>query len=171
VGSLYTHSRHSGCSRARLSTRESCGAPRVHLELLAQKAPRCRNTVGKLMRRAEILPKAIRRFRVTTDSRQTKGRQLRGGPAGSIRQSMLSETALTRVAPGSPRHSTRAREKAATARQPWRTGSGPLSCADAFDRIDAWSRALEPLRWKFGDEKESHALGGMGTPVTSANSA
>ena len=45
---------------------------RVHVELLAQKVPCCRNTVAKLMRRAEILPKAIRRFRVTTDSRQTK---------------------------------------------------------------------------------------------------
>ena len=39
---------------------------------LAQKVPCCRNTVAKLMRRAEILPRAIRRFRGTTDSRQTK---------------------------------------------------------------------------------------------------
>ena len=54
------------------ASRESYGAPRVHVELLAQKVPCCRNTVAKLMRRAEILPKAIRRFRVTTDSRQTK---------------------------------------------------------------------------------------------------
>jgi len=51
---------------------ESYGAPRVHVELMAQKVPCCRNTVAKLMRRAEILPKAIRRFRVTTDSRKTK---------------------------------------------------------------------------------------------------
>ena len=54
------------------ASRESYGAPRVHAELLAQKVPCCRNTVAKLMRRAEILPKAIRRFRVTTDSRKTK---------------------------------------------------------------------------------------------------
>jgi transposase InsO family protein len=53
-------------------SRESCGAPRVHVELLAQKVPCCRNTVAKLKRRAEILPRAIRRFRVSTDSRQTK---------------------------------------------------------------------------------------------------
>ena len=39
---------------------------------MAQKVPCCRNTVAKLMRRAEILPKAIRRFRLTTDSRKTK---------------------------------------------------------------------------------------------------
>jgi len=54
------------------ASRESYGAPRVHVELLALKVPCCRNTVAMLMRRAEILPKAIRRFRVTTDSRQTK---------------------------------------------------------------------------------------------------
>ena len=34
--------------------------------------PCCRNTVAKLMRRAQIVPRAIRRFRVTTDSRNTK---------------------------------------------------------------------------------------------------
>jgi len=54
------------------TSRESYGAPRVHVELMAQKVRCCRNTVAKLMRRAEILPKAIRRFRVTTDSRRTK---------------------------------------------------------------------------------------------------
>ena len=54
------------------ASRESYGAPRVHVELLAQKVPCCRNTVAKLMHRAGILPKAIRRFRVTTDSRRTK---------------------------------------------------------------------------------------------------
>jgi transposase InsO family protein len=53
------------------ASRESYGAPRVHVELRAQAVPCCRNTVAKLMRRAEILPKAIRRFRVTTDSRRT----------------------------------------------------------------------------------------------------
>ena len=45
------------------ASREAYGAPRVRC---------CRNTVAKLMRRAQILPKAIRRFRVTTDSRKTK---------------------------------------------------------------------------------------------------
>jgi hypothetical protein len=38
---------------------------------MAQEVPCCRNTVAKLMRKAGILPKAIRRFRVTTDSRKT----------------------------------------------------------------------------------------------------
>ena len=32
------------------ASRESYGAPRVHVELLAQKVPCCRNTVAKLMR-------------------------------------------------------------------------------------------------------------------------
>jgi len=54
------------------ASRETYGAPRVHAELSAQNVPCCRNTVAKLMRRASILPKAIRRFRVTTDSRKTK---------------------------------------------------------------------------------------------------
>jgi transposase InsO family protein len=44
----------------------------VHVELMAQQVPCCRNTVAKLMQKAGILPKAIRRFRVTTDSRKTK---------------------------------------------------------------------------------------------------
>ena len=39
------------------ASRESYGAPRVHVELLAQKVPCCRNTVAKLMRRAAILPR------------------------------------------------------------------------------------------------------------------
>jgi len=47
-------------------------SPESYGELLALKVPCCRNTVAKLMRRAEILPKAIRRFRMTTDSRKTK---------------------------------------------------------------------------------------------------
>jgi transposase InsO family protein len=54
------------------ASRETYGAPRVHAELSAQNVPCCRNTIAKLMRRASILPKAIRRFRVTTDSRKTK---------------------------------------------------------------------------------------------------
>ncbi len=34
------------------ASRESYGAPRVHVELLAQEVPCCRNTVAKLMRKA-----------------------------------------------------------------------------------------------------------------------
>src|SRR4029434_8152519 len=54
------------------ATRESYGAPRVHVELLAQQVWSCRHIVAQVMRRAELLPRAIRRFRVITDSRQTK---------------------------------------------------------------------------------------------------
>ena len=54
------------------ASRETYGAPRVHAELSAQNVPCCKNTVAKLMRRAAIMPKCIRRFRVTTDSRRTK---------------------------------------------------------------------------------------------------
>jgi transposase InsO family protein len=54
------------------ASRETYGAPRVHVELQSQKVACCRNTVAKLMRKAQILPKAIRRFRVTTDSRRTE---------------------------------------------------------------------------------------------------
>ena len=54
------------------ASRESYGAPRVHVELMAQQVPCCRNTVAKLMRREQIVPRAIRHFRVTTDSRNTK---------------------------------------------------------------------------------------------------
>jgi transposase InsO family protein len=43
----------------------------VHAELIAQGERCCRNTVAKLMRRAGIVPKTVRRFRVTTDSRHT----------------------------------------------------------------------------------------------------
>jgi hypothetical protein len=55
-----------------LASRETYGAPRVHAELSVQGIACCRNTVAKLMRRAQIVPKAIRHFRVTTDSRNTK---------------------------------------------------------------------------------------------------
>jgi transposase InsO family protein len=52
-------------------SRETYGAPRVHAELRAQGVPCCRNTVAKLMRRAQIVPRSVRRFRITTDSRNT----------------------------------------------------------------------------------------------------
>jgi len=55
-----------------LASRQTYGAPRVHAELSVQGIACCRNTVAKLMRRAQIAPKATRRFRVTTDSRNTK---------------------------------------------------------------------------------------------------
>jgi transposase InsO family protein len=54
------------------ASRHTYGSPRVHAELFSQGVPCCRNTVAKLMRKANIVPKAIRRFRVTTDSRNTK---------------------------------------------------------------------------------------------------
>ena len=52
-------------------SRATYGAPRVHAELIAQGERCCKNTVAKLMRRAGIVPKTVRRFRVTTDSRHT----------------------------------------------------------------------------------------------------
>jgi putative transposase len=52
-------------------SRQTYGSPRVHAELHAQGVTCCQNTVAKLMRQAKIAPKAIRRFRITTDSRNT----------------------------------------------------------------------------------------------------
>src|SRR5450432_3903771 len=52
-------------------SRQTYGSPRVHAELHAQGVACCQNTVAKLMRQAKIAPKAIRRFRLTTDSRNT----------------------------------------------------------------------------------------------------
>lgn len=57
---------------AHVASQQSYGAPRVHAELCAQGVACCRNTVAKLMRREHIVPKAIRKFRVTTDSRNTQ---------------------------------------------------------------------------------------------------
>jgi putative transposase len=54
-----------------VASRYTYGSPRVHAELLFRGVPCCRNTVAKLMRQADIVPKATRRFRVTTDSRNT----------------------------------------------------------------------------------------------------
>jgi transposase InsO family protein len=53
------------------ASRQTYGSPRVHAELHAQGVPCCQNTVAKLMQKAKLAPKAIRRFRVTTDSRNT----------------------------------------------------------------------------------------------------
>jgi putative transposase len=41
-------------------------------ELSVQGIVCCRNTVAKLMHRVQIVPKATRHYRVTTDSRNTK---------------------------------------------------------------------------------------------------
>jgi putative transposase len=54
------------------ASRATYGAPRVHAELIVQGQVCCKNTVAKLMRKADIVPKTVRRFRVTTDSRNTK---------------------------------------------------------------------------------------------------
>ena len=54
------------------ASRDTYGAPRIHAELAAQGIACSLNTVASLMHRAHIMPKAIRRFRVTTDSRNTK---------------------------------------------------------------------------------------------------
>ena len=51
---------------------QTYGSPRVYAELL-ERGERCgENTVALLMRRADIVPKTVRKFRVTTDSRKTK---------------------------------------------------------------------------------------------------
>jgi putative transposase len=55
-----------------VASRDTYGAPRIHAELAAQGLRCCVNTVAKLMRRAQIMPKMIRRFRATTNSRNTK---------------------------------------------------------------------------------------------------
>jgi putative transposase len=61
----------SHIQRAHEASRQSYGSPRVHAELSFQGVPCCENTVAKLMRKANMVPKAIRRFRLTTDSRNT----------------------------------------------------------------------------------------------------
>lgn len=53
------------------ASRDTYGAPRVLTDLIAQGEDCCKNTVAKLMRRAGIVPKTVRRFRITTDSRHT----------------------------------------------------------------------------------------------------
>jgi putative transposase len=57
---------------AHIASRHTYGAPRIHAELSAQGIACSKNTVAKLMRQAHIMPKAVRRFRLTTDSRNTK---------------------------------------------------------------------------------------------------
>ena len=54
------------------ASRDTYGAPRIHAELAARGVACSHNTVARLMRQAAIMPRCIRRFRVTTDSRKTK---------------------------------------------------------------------------------------------------
>ena len=52
-------------------SRETYGAPRIRKELVETGETVGENTVALLMRRARIVPKTVRKFRVTTDSRKT----------------------------------------------------------------------------------------------------
>jgi putative transposase len=52
-------------------SRQTYGAPRIHAELQSQGENCCKNTVARLMRQSGVVPKTIRRFKVTTDSRYT----------------------------------------------------------------------------------------------------
>lgn len=48
------------------------GAPRIHKELIDQGFSCSLNRVARLMRYADIVPKTVRKFRIATDSRQSK---------------------------------------------------------------------------------------------------
>ncbi len=52
-------------------SRETYGSPRIHKDLLELGEQVGENTIALLMQRADIVPKTIRKFRVTTDSRKT----------------------------------------------------------------------------------------------------
>ena len=54
------------------ASRETYGAPRIHRDLVEAGEVVGKNTVAMLMRRSEIVPKTVRKFRVTTDSRNTR---------------------------------------------------------------------------------------------------
>lgn len=53
------------------ASRENYGAPRIRQDLVENGEKVSENTVALLMRRARIVPKTVRKFRVTTDSRKT----------------------------------------------------------------------------------------------------
>lgn len=53
------------------SSRETYGSPRLRKDLLESGERVGENTVALLMQRAGIVPKTVRKFRVTTDSRKT----------------------------------------------------------------------------------------------------
>lgn len=52
-------------------SRDTYGSPRIHTDLLESGERVGENTVALLMHRAGIVPKTVRKFRVTTDSRKT----------------------------------------------------------------------------------------------------
>lgn len=52
--------------------KEVYGAPRIHKELIGRGFACSLNRVARLMREAKLLPKTIKKFRVTTDSRNSK---------------------------------------------------------------------------------------------------
>ena len=53
------------------ASRDTYGAPRIRQDLLESGEQVGENTVALLMQRAGIVPKTVRKFRVTTDSRKT----------------------------------------------------------------------------------------------------
>jgi transposase InsO family protein len=53
------------------ASRETYGAPRIRKDLMESGERLGENTVALLMRRADIVPKTVRKFRITTDSRKT----------------------------------------------------------------------------------------------------
>jgi len=55
-----------------IQNRQVYGAPRIHKALLQQRYRCSLNRVARLMRENRILPKTIRKFRVTTDSRKSR---------------------------------------------------------------------------------------------------
>lgn len=52
--------------------REVYGAPRIHRTLVAEGIPCGLNRVARLMQQAGLVPKTVRAFRVTTDSRKSR---------------------------------------------------------------------------------------------------
>jgi putative transposase len=54
------------------ASRQTYGAPRIRKDLLEVGERIGENTVALLMQRAAIVPKTVRKFRITTDSRKTK---------------------------------------------------------------------------------------------------
>lgn len=53
------------------ASRKTYGSPRIHTDLVESGERVGKNTVALLMQRASIVPKTVRQFRVTTDSRKT----------------------------------------------------------------------------------------------------
>ena len=53
-------------------TQEVYGAPRIHKELNETGYPCGLNRVARLMKKAGIVPKTVKKFRITTDSRKSK---------------------------------------------------------------------------------------------------